>query len=183
MVKGLSIGGAGLAKAAGFAGLAAMAAVAVNFGWRSLADPIEPPPASAVTKAASITSDALAPPAETPRYQPDMVNARPLFSSSRRPPASFVARAPMPEPVASPVFEPPPSYLIGGVVVSSGLSKALLRRQLREAGRWFALGEATDEGWVVASINPEMVTLARGARQVTLPLHARAQGQPATMTR
>lgn len=183
MVKGLSLGRIGLAKAAGFAGLVTMAAVAANFGWRSLSDPIEPPPASTVTKAASVASDALAPPAEAPRYQPDMVHARPLFSPSRRPPARVVARAPLPEPVASPVFEPPPSYLIGGVVVSSSLSKALLRRQLREAGRWFALGEATDEGWVVASINPEMVTLARGTRQVTLPLHARAQGQSATMTR
>lgn len=183
MVKGLSIGRAGLAKAAGFAGLAAMAAFALTFAWRSLAAPIEPPPASAVTKAASITSDALAPPAEAPRYQPGVLNARPLFSPSRRPPASVVARAPLPEPVVSPVMEPPPSYLIGGVVVSSGLSKALLRRQLREAGRWFSLGETTDEGWVVASIKPDRVTLARGGRQVALPLHARAQGQSATMTR
>ncbi len=183
MVKGLSVGRTGLAKATGFASLAAMTVFAGNFAWRSLAGPIDPPPASAVTKAASITSDALTPPAESPRYQPGMLNTRPLFSPSRRPPARVVARAPLPEPVASPAFEPPPNYLIGGVVVSSGLSKALLRRQLREAGRWFALGEATDEGWVVASINPEMVTLARGARQVTLPLHARAQGQSATMTR
>jgi hypothetical protein len=68
-----------------------------------------------------------------------------------------------------------PSYVMGGVVISSGLRKALLRSEPRQVGRWVSEGETTQNGWVITTIKPDGVILARGARKHAIPLHGPLQ--------
>lgn len=178
MVKWLSIGPTRYAMVIGLGGLVATAAIAVNFAWRSIAEPIEPLAGSGITRPATTVNDLLLNPVEKAHFQPENLIARPLFSPERRLPMPAVVKAPVMAPAASPVVDATPIYSLGGIVVSSRLSKALLRAQQREAGRWFALGEVTDEGWTVSIIDPNEVTLARGERKMMLTLYAREPPQP-----
>jgi hypothetical protein len=183
MVKRLSIGPTRYAMVIGMGGLVAIAAIAMNFAWRGITEPIAPLAGSGTTRSATAVSDPLFHPGEKAHFQPQNLIARPLFSPERRPPMPVVVKAPVIAPVASPVTDATPIYSVGGIVVSSRLSKALLWAQRREAGRWFALGETTDEGWTVTIIEPNQVTLARAERKMMLTLYARERPQPTAALR
>ena len=178
MVKRLSFNRRDYFTAAGVIGLAAFLVTALNFAWGSIVDPIDPGPMADNSKTASTVDLASLDYARKPAFQSDMLINRPLFSPSRRPPVTVMSEAVSIEPAAQADTESAPTYLIGGVIVSPGLHKTLLRKQHREAGRWLNLGETTDDGWTVALINSDGVTLARGDRKVTLSLYTRWRVQP-----
>lgn len=183
MARLLSLDPRTSALAVGTAGLVATSVIAVNFAWRSIAEPLEPSAGSRITKSATATKKPVVQIVEEAPFQFENLIARPLFSPERRPPIPVEVRAPVATPVASPVVEVAPSYSVGGIIVSPDLNKALLRTQRREAGFWFALGERTEDGWAVSSIEPSRVVLTRGDRKMTLPLYAGDSVLPAAAVR
>lgn len=178
MVKRLSFDRRDYFTAAGVTGLAALLVTTLNFAWSSIVDPIDSGPKADNIKTAPSLDLASLDDARKPAFQAEMLIKRPLFSPSRRPPVNVASESASIEPPAQADTESAPTYLIGGVIVSPGLHKTLLRKQHREAGRWLNLGETTDEGWTVALINSDGVTFARGDRKVTLSLYTRWRVQP-----
>ena len=174
MVKRLGFSRRDYVRAAGVLGLAALLVTTLNFAWSSIVDPIDPGPRTNDSKTASAVDLASLDDAGRPAFQSEMLINRPLFSPSRRP-VNVAPELASTEPAAQTDSEPAPAYLIGGVIVSPGLHKTLLRKQPRETGRWLKLGETTDEGWTVALINSDGVTFARGGRKVTLSLYTRGR--------
>ena len=177
MGKRLSFNRRDYFTAAGVIGLAVLLVTTLNFAWSSIVDPVDQGPKADDRKTALIV-DLASLDARRPTFQSEMLINRPLFSPSRRPPANVAPELASAEPAAPIDTEPAPAYLIGGVIVSPGLHKTLLRKQPRETGRWLKLGETTDEGWTVALINSDGVTFARGGRKVTLSLYTRGRERP-----
>jgi hypothetical protein len=105
---------------------------------------------------------------------------RPLFHADRRP---FVP--PTLEPVEAPVdteipveqqpLQPPSAleFRIAGISVFGGEKHALLGRSGTDDLRWFAQGDDVD-GWVIASITSETVTLAADDQSFLLSLYPNA---------
>lgn len=178
MVKRLSFNRRDYFTAAGVIGLVALLVTTLNFAWSSIVDPIEPGLRTNESKTASAVDLASLDDARRPAFQSEMLINRPLFSPNRRPPVNAAPELASADPAAQTDTEPAPAYLIGGVIVSAGLHKTLLRKQPRETGRWLKLGETTDEGWTVALINSDGVTFARGSRKVTLSLYTRGRERP-----
>jgi hypothetical protein len=72
---------------------------------------------------------------------------------------------------------PPPSYIVGGIVITPTTRKTLLRTQPREPGQWVGQGEMTAEGWTVSSVERETVLLGRDGSSFTLLLQGRTRGE------
>jgi hypothetical protein len=159
-------------------GLAGLAVLSVEFARASLLDPLEVSrEAGRGGREPGLQLAALAG-SDSPAYEPGLLVTKPLFSPSRTPPGPPVAAAPEPEPEPAPVVveeQPPPRYIVGGVIVSPALRKTLLRKQPREPGQWLSQGEKTRDGWTVATISPGEVILTRGERRHSIPVHARSQ--------
>jgi hypothetical protein len=81
------------------------------------------------------------------------------------------------EPPPAPPQVPPPSYIVGGIVITPTARKTLLRTQPREPGRWVGQGEMTAEGWTVSSVEREAVLLDRDGTSFTLLLQGRTRGE------
>lgn len=109
---------------------------------------------------------------------------RPLFHASRRP---FQPPPPQPEPVAEaapavveveavpPPPEPAPQFRLAGISLSGSARRALLGPVAGPDMRWYEQGDNID-GWTVASITSETVTLAGYDKTFTVPLYAPAGG-------
>jgi hypothetical protein len=179
MARRLILSAASLVKAGAVCALVALSTGSVHLAWGSVAHPL---PAVSLDPKPSETSGmlvALQAGGET-NFAPNALLARPLFSPSRRQPvqaepivetpAEVVSVAPAPE-------EPPPSYIVGGLVVSAEVRKILLRREQREAAKWLSQGDMTGEGWTIVSIKPDGVVLERGGREFAVPLRVNAHAQ------
>jgi hypothetical protein len=156
--------------AIGLTALTAVAVLSINFAWTSLMGQIDPEPNIGKSFRPIFNSSELRA-AHKSTFQPKELTAKPLFSPSRRPPVPVIAASEPPPAIAVAPEEPPPAYILAGLVVTSGMRKALLRRKNREAGVWLYQGDKTKEGWTVASIRSNHVTLVRGVRQIAVDLH------------
>ncbi len=108
---------------------------------------------------------------------------RPIFSPTRRPPATIVAApvvaasVPAPPPPLEP--EAPPFDLVG-TIVSKGGSLAVFYNQASKTIVRLHSGES-DSGWVLRSVQQRVTTLEKNHRTVTLalPLPAGTEAAPA----
>jgi hypothetical protein len=171
MARKLMFSAASLARAGAVSGLAALSIGSMHFTWGSVAHSL---PATSLEPKPSETSTvlvALQAGSET-AFVPDALIVRPLFSPSRRQAPQI---EPMVEPpaevasVASPPEAPPPSYIVGGLIVSAEVRKILLRREQREAVKWLSQGDMTGDGWTVVSIKTDGAILVRGGREFVVP--------------
>jgi len=96
---------------------------------------------------------------------------RPLFASSRRPPAIVKAETPPPPRpvVAAPAPPETPPLTLIGTIVSSGTSIAIVKNSATEAIARLRVGEES-LGWTVQSVAVRSIVVAKGARSVTLAL-------------
>ena len=92
---------------------------------------------------------------------------RPLFSSSRRPPAESED---LPQPVQQKASKPVTATL-RGVIIADDNRSALLQRKKGGQLQWVAEGERM-EGWQVIRIEPERVILRAARETDTLELEA-----------
>jgi len=99
---------------------------------------------------------------------------RPLFSLSRRPPASDPPPAPPPPPAQAPAIaaqpapEKPPWALVGTIVSPAG-SLAIVQNIGTQAVSRVRLGEE-DSGWRVRSVAARSIVVQKGEATVTLEL-------------
>ena len=163
-----------LTRAGAVCCLAALSIGSMHFAWGSVAHSLpaaslEPKPSETSTVLVTLQADA-----ET-TFVPDALIVRPLFSPGRRQAAQI---EPIMEPpaevasVASPPEELPPSYIVGGLIVSAEVRKILLRREQREAVKWLSQGDMTGDGWTVVSIETDGAILKRGGREFAVPFRA-----------
>ncbi|MCV3243106.1 hypothetical protein [Mesorhizobium sp. ZC-5] len=118
-----------------------------------------------------------------PQLQATETLLRPLFHANRRP---FVA--PPPEVTAAPVVgdevallagaesepptqpEPKPNLMLVGISISGGTKSALLGLVENPDVRWYSEGDNLD-GWILASINNQAVTMARDEETFMVTLY------------
>ena len=154
------------------AGFVAAATMGVHFAWTAIRTPLPSEPSGLQAGAAGTPLDW--PVLEVRDSPANILFTRPVFSPDRTAPSSAVAARVEPAPlVAESNDGPPPSYIVGGVVISNDLRKTLLRREPREAGRWMTEGQTTQEGWRISSVRPDGITLSRGDREIGFALHTR----------
>jgi hypothetical protein len=178
MAKGLIRTGVSWPALAVLCVAAALSATSVHLAWATVFSPI---PAGVARKPAPALDFAAFQAAETPAFEVDALLARPVFSPTR----SAQRAAPPPEPVDVVAEEPPPappqvqppSYIVGGIVITPTARRTLLRTQPREPGRWVGQGEMTAEGWTVSSVEREAVLLDRDGSSFTLLLQGRSRGE------
>jgi hypothetical protein len=97
--------------------------------------------------------------------------AHPLFFKSREP---FVPAppAPPPAPAQPPAVVVDPGLVVGGVMMTSALSKAYLFSRAGPSGTWISEGEMF-QGWRVKAIDKSGVRLEQGGRSIDLQLYPR----------
>jgi hypothetical protein len=168
--------------------LLALAAIAItllamgwlNFHWSRTPLDLSPIVVERVLQPASAgqASDIVA--SRSERYEITETLLRPLFHSNRRPfepaPAPVVDLAvdeEAPLPVAEqeiPIPTNRPELRLAGISVSGNRKRALLGLASSPEIRWYSQGENVD-GWVVASITHETVTLESGGQSFVMPLY------------
>ncbi|MCC6890687.1 MAG: hypothetical protein IT536_19355 [Hyphomicrobiales bacterium] len=143
--------------ALGWAGIVLLGAMSTGFAWSSVFGPLT----ASLARSDSFfeLQQAIAIPIANGVAAPvaNELLSKPLFSPSR---SKAVVAAPA-EPVATPSAPPPPpTYSVGGVIISDRARKALLREQARDPGRWVSVGDPAGQGWVIESIEPNRVILS-----------------------
>ena len=118
-----------------------------------------------------------APPSDAPLvvrhapFQPQALIDKPLFLPARAKPQAPPPALPVEVAALPPIVEePPPAYVVQGIVATLTARKALLRTGDRPRSSWIAEGAVSAEGWTLLSIGLNCVTLRKGARLLTLDL-------------
>lgn len=173
--------------------LAGMAAILCAMGWlnyRWMERPVSLSPIVSQAGAPALNPDntLVESGGNTPELRITETLLRPLFHASRRP---FVP--PPPVEVAAPVVndevallpaaeQPPavqpetrPDVKLSGISISGGTKRALLRLAENPDVRWYSEGD-TLEGWIVASITNQAVTMARNEKTFVVPLYPASGG-------
>ena len=99
--------------------------------------------------------------------------ARPIFSRTRRPfvaPAPVQAPAPAGAPAAALVPLAEPAVTLSAVIIHGPARRALLITREHPGGRWVNEGDMV-EGWAVSAIEADRLTLAAGARTLSVRLY------------
>jgi hypothetical protein len=106
---------------------------------------------------------------------------RPIFSSSRRPPAPAVAPAIVPKVAAAPKPREPerPPLSLVGTIASGEEGFGIFLDQSTKAALRLKLGEDY-QGWKLRSVQGREATLEKDAQAVTLALPQPGIGQPAS---
>jgi hypothetical protein len=159
--------------------LAVLALGAGYFAWSTVTDPLVIASSRQINRTAPVSILAALQPSGPAALAPDTLATRPLFSPSRRrhvepPPEPEPARVEEPAPVST---VPPPTYIIGGVIVAPDVRKTLLRREPREPGRWLSQGEITQDGWTIVSVRADGIVLGQGGQEIAMPLRLKSDVQ------
>lgn len=95
---------------------------------------------------------------------------RPVFSKTRRPPRVALA-APAPATAApAPAVGPDPGFVLTGVMILGRQRRAFMTSRAEPLGIW-AAQDGVIEGWSVAAVEPQTVTLVSGPRRLELQLY------------
>ncbi|WBQ10928.1 hypothetical protein L2D01_03895 [Hyphomonadaceae bacterium ML37] len=98
----------------------------------------------------------------------DVIDQRPLFAASRRPPPRTLQEPSMPAPVMRAQDDVRPSFLISGVISGPDGLTVVLVREGGESRRIYA-GE-TFNGWRIDSVNADSVIVTQGNSRWRLPV-------------
>ena len=100
-------------------------------------------------------------------------SARPIFTRTRRPfvaPVAAQPAAPAAEPSTPAALAAEPVVTLSAVTIHGQARRALLASKEHPGGRWMSEGDAV-EGWAVTAIDADRLTLATGARSLTVRLY------------
>lgn len=101
----------------------------------------------------------------------DPVLTRPIFYATRRP---FVPPpVAVPPPAAALPVAPEPSPTLGGIVLSAGKSKALIRLNPQDDARWIEEGQAAGS-WKLVKVEAGRILLGRAGQSLALSLYPAA---------
>lgn len=172
MAEGIGLNRVSWPTLVGLCGAAALSAASIHLAWAAVFDP--GPVARTARKADRAIDVTALKTTQVTTSEIDALITRPIFTPSRMPPQIVSPPEPMETatelaPPAPPPVEPP-SYIVGGVVITPADRKTLLRTQPRERGQWVGQGETTAEGWRVSAVEHEAVVLDRDGSSFTLPL-------------
>ena len=157
----------------GIGALLCLDAALIAFGWTATSevslsvDPIAEgswPPPDLDTLPAS-TGHARAP------EQNDPVLARPIFFPSRKPFEPPPLQAVTPPPAAPKKRPPDPVFVVDGVMLTGGASKAHLRQPREVDGRWYKTGQVID-GWTIVQIDSAGIALEQAEWRVAIRLYS-----------
>jgi len=105
------------------------------------------------------------------------IDARPLFSPTRRPP--LAAPKPAAQPVAAPskpaAAPPPMTIVLLGVVAGPGQRIAVVKTQAMQTAVVVEVGKII-EGWTVLDIQPDRIVMHAGTVDQTVKLQAHSDG-------
>ncbi|MGH6836258.1 MAG: hypothetical protein ACREC9_12065 [Methylocella sp.] len=102
---------------------------------------------------------------------------RPIFSASRRPPASPLAPTPVAEPPPPQPAEPEqPPFTLVGTAIGKPQNVALILDQTKKNLVRLHVGEAAS-GWYLRSVDVGTMTLEKNSQTVTLDLPARVSAR------
>lgn len=145
--------------------LAVAIGLIVVLAYQTIA-PVAPIQETAAHASKPVATSLVPPPYEPPSYEQfAIVNARPLFDSTRQPVAE-------PERTGTASSSPPALTLVG-VAVGAGTSVALLKRTDSQASISGRPGQWID-GWQLVRIAPGFVTFRAGVTDYTLKIRAAA---------
>ena len=150
--------------------------------WKLAELPIDISPSSPDKAAGAQTAEPAAGtedtnPAPRPLAELQETVARPLFHPSRRLYVAAAEKAPelvadaAPEVAELAASAPSRLMLVGLMRVPGGSQRALIRAEGQAFGTWVSLGEEID-GWRLASVEDNRVTIEKSGGKVELLLHA-----------
>jgi hypothetical protein len=158
--------------------LAVGALAALN--WRLLAMTIDISPAgldgSAGPLESAVEAAAVAPFEPKPLSSFRDIEARPLFSPTRRPRAA-AAQAAADVPPLGPPRSPPDLRLVGLMMMAPAEKRALIRSPQEPRGRWLSEGGQVD-GWNVLTIGANAVVIEGRGGHHELKLQGRRRVKP-----
>jgi hypothetical protein len=153
------------------AALACLNAYLVRLGWLawSIDNSIDGPNADARWSAPSLSLPAEAGATPLSPASHDPILSRPIFYASRRP---FEPPAPRETPAQSTSAAPPadPVFVVDGIVVTTKLRKARIRRPAEPDGQWHEVG-GTIDGWAVVAIDNSGVVIEHDGRRLPIALY------------
>jgi hypothetical protein len=105
--------------------------------------------------------------------QDDPVLARPIFFASRKPfepPPVSDTKPPAPKPPP-----PDPVFVVDGIMLTSGTSKAHLRQPQEADGQWYKIGQVIDD-WTIVQIDAAGIVLEQADRRFAMGLYSSDSG-------